>query len=220
MKKKLEFRDYFESTASVLGWTLTWALMIFGWVAVGQPLTNAEAQGRVHMQLEDLKAVMALDSRNPTAVADREWNVSGHAQEELGTDSTFKLSMSQAESTRLAKKLSQMEASEEKQILAAHSEYEKAIAKIKTQRRELQMQRLNTATSNLDAESSKKIFENVLQEANLAALRDSKIEQIKETNLVTLNFVEMNEGAKVVSSIEAGKVTLWKVKNSAVALNQ
>jgi hypothetical protein len=220
MKKKTEFHDL--SPASILGWTLTWAVMIFGWVAVGQPLTNANTQGRVHMQLEDLKTVMALDARHPSAEnAAGEWNVSGLVQEELGSASTLVVTMNADEKARLTQKIAKLEQTQESEIAKAEKEFETTVASIKEKRRELQIKRLNSGTEKSDSETSKRIFENVLEEANLAAFRDTKISDIKEHTVVTVLFRSDADGVRKIESIVAGNATLWgHTAASVVALRK
>lgn len=174
---------------------------------VQQVQQDAAAQGRAYLTIEDLKTLLGMTARDPSAVESR-------SNKEASTGSySFIVSLSAQEKVALENKIHKIEA--QRAELSSKVEKEVAVQKadLKQQRRALQVSRLGAGQKN-DETLGRSIFESVLKEANVEARLTSALEDFDNSHLVNIDFHAMDD-ARVVETIAIGETTVWNLGGSA-----
>ncbi len=173
---------------------------------------SAPAKGRAVFSVEDLKTLLSLNTRDPSSSSATHTHLGQEAQGEMYS---LNIQMSDMEKARLSKKVSEIEAAKIQLVAQTETEITKKKTDIRKQRKTIQSDRTSGSTA-ADASMSKKLFENLIQEANLDTVKARRISEFNAANVFVIDYQEVN-GERSVQTISVGQNTVWSNHSAQIA---
>ncbi|MBS1985536.1 MAG: hypothetical protein JST16_15340 [Bdellovibrionales bacterium] len=171
--------------------------------SLGQQVQQeAAAQGRALLTIEDLKTLLGMGARDPSAVGTSRLS----KDSQLGSyDFAMKLSAEEKKTLAHHIQVTELKRAE----LVARLEKDARVKKeeVRKQRRAVQAQRIGSA-GNSDEALSMQLFDSILEESNLDSKVAREVANFDEAHMVALNF-EATRGSRIVNAIEIGSKQVW-----------
>lgn len=200
-KKDLRSMNRLLSAVAVLGLALApqaFAGSMDGASSLQQVQQEAAAQGRAFLTIEDLKTLLGMTARDPSAVDSRT------NTESSSGSYNYAVNLSKVERQALVRSIRKIEV--QRAMLAAQVNKELALkkAELKKSRRDVQMARAKSSDESMGAA----LFESFLNEANVEARLTAQLREFDDQHLVNIDFQDV-EGQRFVQNIAIGEDTVW-----------
>jgi small-conductance mechanosensitive channel len=175
-------------------------------ILVGATMVSGAAHAEItkaHMNLEDLKVLVGMSARLPSA----------EGTSNVTSNKSLQLNLSDSEKKLLVKKIQAVEIARAELSEKISTEVSQKKNELRKTRRALQNARLSNG--NNDALSSA-LFESLLSEANVEAHAESDLAQFDAAHAIVLEVESGTNEARQVQSIAMGGQSVWNSSSSNV----
>lgn len=168
---------------------------------------EAGAQGRAFITVDDLKTLLGLVARDPSAVESR-------SNKDESTDSfDFILALSPSQKKALANSIRRIEVKRAEVASLVEKQAAEQRQELRQKRRSLQLSRLSSS-SKKDSEIGQNLFESVLSEANNEARAAQELERFDAEHVVAIDFHTV-DSTRVAQAISIGDSMIWNAARVA-----
>jgi hypothetical protein len=164
------------------------------------------------LRIEDAKALLGLGGRKPN-VESSSVKISS-VDEGSQIHAGFVMSMDAGSRSALEQKISSIESERATLLGKLKKEESQEGMKLKQERRNLQMKRLNAGPAVNSQEVARSLFNSLIEESSIQTRTESELALFDDMNTLNVEYVVQN-GTQIVASISLGGENLWSSTNNA-----